>query len=109
MATDVSVVSSAKRAHTSGAIWLFTNTVWQTPVPSRSSAKAILPDERTWVTHARTVTDWPTCVGKSARRANGAAVAVGMLRMSGEWRADGVTSRIPEQERHTREAAGVAH
>jgi hypothetical protein len=31
-----------------------------------------------------------------------------MVRMSGEWRADGVTPRIPEQERHTREAAEVA-
>src|SRR5207244_788725 len=37
-------------------------------LPSRKTANAIFPDERRWVTHAWTVTGWPTYLPNSARR-----------------------------------------
>src|SRR6185437_5530101 len=58
-ATEVSRVSCAKRSHTSGDTAFFTTTHCRSPVPSRSTRKATFPDERTVVTHPRTVTFRP--------------------------------------------------
>src|SRR5436190_1367434 len=62
------------------------------PVPSRRTAKAILPDERRWVTHARITTVWPAWAGSSAIRTNGAE---DMTLVSSEWRGACAAPRIP--------------
>src|SRR5918993_2084650 len=62
------------------------------PVPSRRTAKAILPDERTCVTHARTTTDWPACEDSSAMRTKGTE---DMTLESGEWRGACAAPSIP--------------
>jgi hypothetical protein len=72
-ATDVSMVSSPKRSQTSLGRSVFTNTTWAIPVPSRMTANATLPDERTCVTQARRRTAAPTWSGRSAIRTTAVA------------------------------------
>ena len=55
-ASDVSIVSAAKRSQTGAATSAFATTHCSSPVPSRSTMNATLPDERRCVAQPRTVT-----------------------------------------------------
>src|SRR5688572_11362487 len=59
--TEVSRVSCWKADQTPSPTWFLTMTAWATPLPSRSTANAIFPEERRCVTQACRVTDLPTC------------------------------------------------
>src|SRR5258708_32983759 len=58
------------------------------------TAKATLPEERTWVTHPRIVTVSPACAGRSAMRTNRGS-DIGWEAC--QWRADYAAPRIPQR------------
>src|SRR5688572_3253926 len=69
-AMDVSTVNCWNRSQTSGVTLFLTMTDCSTPVPSRTTMNATLPDERRCVTQPRTETTRPTYSRSASIRTN---------------------------------------